>query len=158
MGKMIVIQRIIAMPNDVLKCVDGRFFVNDIDVDDALTLRYSYKLSTKDFNTFIKNDFIDDESFVNYPISADSIVTFLDEDYVKNLSLNLKRHMLSETLSLAKDLSSKSHNWTINNFGPITIPEGNYFFVGDNRDNSLDSRYNGLVDEKDIKGALLFQF
>lgn len=31
------------------------------------------------------------------------------------------------------------------NFGPTVIPPENYFFLGDNRDNSADSRYIGLV-------------
>ncbi|GAB3454295.1 signal peptidase I [Massilia terrae] len=31
------------------------------------------------------------------------------------------------------------------NFGPITVPRDQYLFLGDNRDNSKDSRYIGLV-------------
>jgi signal peptidase I len=38
------------------------------------------------------------------------------------------------------------------NFGPVTVAAGHYFMMGDNRDNSLDSRYWGQVDEKLIKG------
>lgn len=42
------------------------------------------------------------------------------------------------------------------NFGPVTVLPGHYFMMGDNRDNSLDSRYWGQLDEKLIKGRAWF--
>jgi len=38
------------------------------------------------------------------------------------------------------------------NFGPITVPEGNYFMMGDNRDWSLDSRYWGFLPKENVIG------
>ena len=38
------------------------------------------------------------------------------------------------------------------NFGPVTIPADQYFFMGDNRDNSNDSRFWGPVPADYIKG------
>jgi signal peptidase I len=40
----------------------------------------------------------------------------------------------------------------LRDFGPLTVTEGHYFMMGDNRDDSFDSRYWGTVDRKKIVG------
>lgn len=40
----------------------------------------------------------------------------------------------------------------LRSFGPIKIPEGKYFMMGDSRDNSYDSRFFGVVDRDQIVG------
>ncbi len=40
----------------------------------------------------------------------------------------------------------------------VTVPEGEIFILGDHRNNSLDSRIIGTVDEDDIIGNAVFRF
>ena len=43
-------------------------------------------------------------------------------------------------------------------YGPVTVPEGHLFMMGDNRDNSQDSRYWGFLPREYVKGKALFVY
>jgi signal peptidase I len=43
-------------------------------------------------------------------------------------------------------------------YGPVTVPPHQYFMMGDNRDNSEDSRYWGFMPESYVKGQALFMY
>jgi signal peptidase I len=55
-----------------------------------------------------------------------------------------KQH--SDNMILGSDVNERD------NFGPITIPRNKFFVMGDNRDNSHDSRFWKFVDISEIKG------
>ncbi len=61
--------------------------------------------------------------------------TALDESYVMHIDSNVY------AIEPGRD-----------NTAPIVIPPDYYFVLGDNRDNSLDSRHWGLIDRTQIKG------
>jgi len=86
-------------------------------------------LKILDKDLYINGRRVDDSSFTWY---ADS------ESYPRDLYLHPKR---------VRD-----------NFGPKTVPPANYFCMGDNRDNSNDSRYWGPVPEGNLKGRALLVY
>jgi signal peptidase I len=49
--------------------------------------------------------------------------------------------------------ASSAYHPSRNNWGPIVVPEHHFFVLGDNRDNSLDSRYWGFVPDSLLRGT-----
>ena len=47
---------------------------------------------------------------------------------------------------------------TRDNWGPLVVPQGKFFVLGDNRDNSEDSRFWGFLEAEAIKGRPMFVY
>lgn len=66
--------------------------------------------------------------------------------YGKFTDPNIRNKTLREGLIYPKGAGNRD------NYGPIKIPKDNIFVMGDNRDESYDSRYWGLVPMKNVLG------
>jgi signal peptidase I len=56
------------------------------------------------------------------------------------------------------EASTENFRPSRNNWGPLVVPERSYFVLGDNRDNSLDSRYWGFVPDSLVRGRPMFVY
>ena len=57
---------------------------------------------------------------------------------------------------LAASVNRDTYAPTRHTWGPVIVPEGHYWLMGDNRDQSLDSRFVGPVPRRTIRGKPLF--
>src|SRR6267378_3010840 len=70
--------------------------------------------------------------------------------YPKNPEFNWQRDYLLGAAGVVRDYHPTRDTW-----GPLAVPAAKYFVLGDNRDNSADSRYWGFVDAAAVKGRPL---
>ncbi|WP_412480198.1 signal peptidase I [Azonexus sp. IMCC34839] len=101
------------------------------------------------------------------PVAEEKVADYLhperlyySEQYVEKLG-NVEHKMLNDTDAPAfiPDAANFPHreNCTYNANGVVcTVPLGHYFMMGDNRDNSRDSRAWGFVPEQNIVGKAFF--
>jgi signal peptidase I len=60
--------------------------------------------------------------------------------------------------ALAPGVDAAAYRPTRNNWGPIVVPAGHYFLMGDNRDHSLDSRFMGFIPRDVVRGKPMFVY
>jgi signal peptidase I len=67
---------------------------------------------------------------------------------IKEKVLYVNGKKVEEPYAVHVDNEIKPHD----NFGPVTVPPGHFFTLGDNRDRSYDSRYWGFVSREHLLG------
>ena len=112
------VKRVIAMPGDTVQVINGRPWVNGVQLPEQ-----PYEL-------------YQDVERMPYEAPEDP------EQYQQVW----QDHLLDNYLGF----------YLRDSFGPVTVPEGTYFVMGDNRDDSCDSRFWGPVPRENIKGKAWF--
>jgi signal peptidase I len=77
-------------------------------------------------------------------VSGDGTATDGDSGYVYTEMLGVRQHSIRHRMSIAGNRQSRVQSWE--------VAEGYYFMMGDNRDNSQDSRFIGAIPETNLVG------
>jgi signal peptidase I len=124
-----VVKRVIGTPGDTLQMANGTLFRNGQRVTEAYA-RY--------------------EQGYDEPIDMEGFG--LMDPNIRPEAYGAKNHLSL----LLPAVDPRQYRPSRNNWGPLVVPAGHYWLMGDNRDHSLDSRYMGPIPRRTIRGKPLF--
>ncbi|MCC2624825.1 MAG: lepB [Burkholderiales bacterium] len=135
-----LIKRVVGIGGDKISYYNKRLTINDKPLTylENGTYNYTDHISADITKDFVNQRFIENLTGVNH-----SIITFDEVPPV--------------FLSQVMDFKGRENCTYQGNDGfTCVVPQGKYFMMGDNRDNSFDSRYWGFVSEEAILGRAIY--
>ena len=124
-----VVKRVIGVPGDTLQMVDAVLYRNGQRLNEA----YAHY----------------DQGY-DEPIGMEGFG--LMDPTIRPEAYGAKNHLDL----LLPSVNKRQYRPSRNNWGPLVVPAAHYWLMGDNRDQSLDSRYMGPIPRRVIRGKPLF--
>ena len=154
-GRQLRTFRICGKAGDILEIKNGHLFVNKKSLDEQINVQHNYRLSRPEYEKIKSLLQLDEASLVDY--SEDSILVPISDHFAADHKILSSRVILSPAYEDKEISEVYSKAWNQDSFGPVTVPAGKYFVMGDNRNNALDSRYLGFIDESDVVATVLWK-
>jgi signal peptidase I len=96
----------------------------------------------------------DKRVYVNYQLLNEPYTSFVDPMVYGGPSIFPSQEKYQKMWEQG-EFNNKPFSEIRDNFGPIVVPKGCYFAMGDNRDQSFDSRFWGPLEDRLLKGSAL---
>ncbi len=159
--KIYYIKRIIGLPGDTVSYDNGVISVNHQPID---TVAINYTADTDLVNELYpkgmpvgNNRVLSESEAKTLGQEEESVAYYLQESQGEHTHLvrelgNIESAVFAEFLhkNSPEVITSAGKKWQ------VTVPQGNYFVMGDNRDRSKDGRFWGFVPEENLAGKAVY--
>lgn len=155
MGRHLRVHRLCGLEGDTLEIRNGDLWINGKYADGSLSLTHNYIFPATEWEK-VKAVQPPEDLLVS-SLLGDSMTWYLtDKDVVKH-AIKARREILPPGEPDEYISAKFSRPWNKDHFGPVIVPPGKYFVLGDNRSYSEDSRYIGFVDKTDCLATVLWR-
>jgi len=157
--KMHYVKRCVGLPGDQLFVKDKELYLRPVEGDDFINKNYPKEnIVTVDGKLWVKNPYVKEHPGIHHDdaIMGDSPVLLANDERMERIDTEEKMNMAAMNIyQLPEGVKMFKHN-PIFETEVITVPKGNYFMMGDNRDHSNDSRFWGPVPYANLEGTPWF--
>ena len=154
-GDEIFVKRLCGVAGDTIQMIGGVCYLNGVNIDSNLALQHSFIVDENSYKAIKSKYTVSNHELPNNM----GVEVMLTDDIAKEFGVLDKKsihRVPNQGPPIFPDLDQPQH-WTRDNFGPIVIPSGKAFAMGDNRHYSYDCRFFGFLDQDKISGVVIWK-